>query len=103
MNKNTFTSVKLTKGEMNTYDFGDITLHAYKTNDFIDDEVFILVKNGKGVAIELPCFFDNIKELTAFLKENGNRRSRKARRLSCRRRKFFTRRKNLRNRAVGKI
>ena len=71
MNKNNYVNIKLGKGEINAYDFGGIKLYAYKTNDFIDDEVFILVKNGKGVVIELPCFFDNIEELTAFLKENG--------------------------------
>ncbi|HBN12300.1 MAG TPA: hypothetical protein DD415_01645 [Clostridiales bacterium] len=70
MNKNNYVNIKLGKGEINAYDFGGIVLYAYKTNDFIDDEVFILVKNGKGVVIELPCFFDNIEELTAFLNEN---------------------------------
>lgn len=67
MNKNTFTTVKLAKGEMNVYDFGGIKLHAYKTNDFIDDEVFIVEKNGKAVVIESPCFFDNNKELAEYL------------------------------------
>ena len=38
MNKNTFQTVKLEKGEFNIYDFGTVKLHAYKTNDFIDDE-----------------------------------------------------------------
>ena len=51
MNKNTFSTVKLEKGEMNIYDFGTIKLHAYKTNDFISDEVFIVEKNGKDVII----------------------------------------------------
>lgn len=69
MNKNTFTSVKLAKGEMNIYDFGDVKLHAYKTNDFIDDEVFVVEKNGKAVIIESPCFFDNNKELEKYLKD----------------------------------
>lgn len=69
MNKNTFTTVKLEKGEMNIYDFGNIKLHAYKTNDFIDDEVFIIEKNGKAVIIESPCFFDNINELSEYLKD----------------------------------
>lgn len=68
MNKNTFTTVKLAKGEMNVYDFGGIKLHAYKTNDFIDDEVFIVEKSGKAVIIESPCFFDNNKELAEYLK-----------------------------------
>lgn len=69
MNKNTFKKVNLTKGEMNVYDFGAVKLHAYKTNDFIDDEVFIVEKDGKAVVIESPCFFDNSKELEEYLKD----------------------------------
>lgn len=69
MNKNAFTTVNLEKGEMNIYDFGGVKLHVYKTNDFIDDEVFIVEKNGKAVIIESPCFFDNNKELSEYLKD----------------------------------
>ncbi len=69
MNKNTFTTVKLAKGEVNVYDFGGVKLHAYKTNDFIDDEVFIVEKNGKAVVIESPCFHDNNRELAEYLKD----------------------------------
>lgn len=54
---------------MNIYNFGEIMLHAYKTNDFIDDEVFIVEKNGKAIIIESPCFFDNNKELAEYLKD----------------------------------
>ena len=54
---------------MNIYDFGTARLHAYKTNDFIDDEVFIVEKNGKAVVIESPCFFDNNEELASYLKD----------------------------------
>lgn len=68
MNKNTFITVKLEKGEMNIYDSGTVKLHAYKTNDLIDDEVFIVEKNGKAVVIESPCFFDNNRELSDYLK-----------------------------------
>lgn len=71
MNKNNCTKIKLNKGEMHVYDFNGIKLYAYKTGDYINDEVFIIVKNGKGVVIELPCFFDNINELTEFLKNNS--------------------------------
>lgn len=67
MDKNSFKKVMLGKGEMNVYDFGGIKLHAYKTNDFIDNEVFIVEKDGKAVIIEAPCFFDNIRELTDYL------------------------------------
>ena len=69
MNKNTYTKVALAKGEVGVYDFGEVKLHAYKTNDLIDNEVFIVEKNGKAVVIESPCFFDNISELTAYLKD----------------------------------
>jgi len=69
MNKNTFQTVKLAKGEMNVYDFGGVKLHAYKTNDLIDDEVFTVEKNGKAVVIESPCFFDNNKELAEYLND----------------------------------
>lgn len=69
MNKNTFETVKLAKGEMHIYDFSGIRLHAYKTNDFIDDEVFIVEKNGKAVIVESPCFFDNNTELAEYLKD----------------------------------
>lgn len=67
MNKKTCTERSLGKGEMNIYDFGEIKLHAYKTNDPIDDEVFIVEKNGKAVIIEAPCFFDNNRELEQYL------------------------------------
>ncbi len=67
MNKNTFTKISLKKGEISIYDFGAVRLHAYKTNDFIDDEVFIVEKNGSAVVIESPCFFDNNNEFEEYI------------------------------------
>lgn len=71
MNKNRYQKIPLSKGEMYVYDFGGAKLHAYKTNDFISDEVFIVEKNGAAVMIESPCFFDNHQELENYLTENG--------------------------------
>ena len=71
MNKNTFKKITLGKGEMSVYDFDTMKLHAYKTNDFIVDEVFIAEKDGKAVIIEAPCFYDNIAELTKYLADNS--------------------------------
>lgn len=71
MKKTDCTTVKLGKGEVAVYDFGDARLHAYKTNDLIDDEVFIVERDGKGFVIEYPCFFDNIKELEAYISDKG--------------------------------
>lgn len=68
MDKNKYVTVKLAKGEMHVYDFGSIKLHAYKTNDFINNEVFVVEKNNQAVIIESPCFFDNAAELEAYLK-----------------------------------
>ena len=69
MNKNTFTKIGLNKGEVNVYNFGTIKLHAYKTNDLMSDEVFIVEKNGQSVVIESPCFFDNEKEFSDYVKD----------------------------------
>lgn len=63
MDKKTFKTVKLEKGEINIYDFGKVKLHAYKTGDLIDNEVFIIEKNGKVVVIESPCFLIILKHL----------------------------------------
>ena len=71
MNKNADRTVTLDKGRVDIYTKNEITLYAYQTNDAIDDEVFILAKEGRGVVIELPCFYDNIRELTDFLVREG--------------------------------
>lgn len=71
MDKNTCTRIKLGKGEMHLYECGKLRLHAYKTNDFMDDEVFLLEKDGRAVAIESPCFFDNNRELEAYMRDKG--------------------------------
>ena len=68
MEKNNFKTVNLGKGVMEIYDFGAVKLHAYKTNDLITDECFLLEKGGKMFMVEAPCFFDNIKELEAYIK-----------------------------------
>lgn len=67
MNKNSFRKVTLAKGEVAVYDAGTLRLHAYKTNDPMSDEVFIVEKGGQAVVIESPCFHDNVAELTAYL------------------------------------
>ena len=64
MNKTADRTVALDKGRVDVYTKNGVTLYAYQTRDLIADEVFILAKNGRGVVIELPCFHDNIRELT---------------------------------------
>lgn len=67
MDKNTCQTITLGLGVINCYDFGAVRLHAYKTNDPIDNEVFIIEKDGQAVVIESPCFDGNIRELTDYL------------------------------------
>ena len=71
MNKTADRTVALDKGRVDVYTKNGVTLYAYQPRDLIDNEVFVLAKKGRGVVIELPCFFDNIRELTDFLKSEG--------------------------------
>ena len=63
MNKRDFTTVRLAQGEMHIYDFGGVKLHAYQTGDPLADEVFLVEKAGKLVAIESPCFTGSVAAL----------------------------------------
>lgn len=67
MKKTECSTAKLGKGEVSVYDFGDAKLHAYKTNDLIDDEVFIIEKSGRGFVNELYPEYagDNYLAMTA--------------------------------------
>lgn len=60
---------KLNKGEVYVYELADIKLHAYKTNDLLQDEVFILEKQHQGIMLESPCFQDNIAELSQYVQQ----------------------------------
>lgn len=71
MKKTNYNEIKLEKGVVFEYSFGEVKLLVYRTNDFIDDEAIMLVKNNKMAVIESPCFNDNIAELEAFIKESG--------------------------------
>ncbi|MDO4838051.1 MAG: hypothetical protein Q4B32_06620 [Clostridia bacterium] len=71
MKKTASRTVQLNRGRMEVYPKGDVTLYAYQTCDPLADEVFVAAKQGRGVVIELPCFYDNIRELTDFLASEG--------------------------------
>ena len=68
-------NVKLQKGDVTVMDYGGICVHVYNTRDAIDDQVIVLerphkiMKGGRGVVIELPCFRDSIEEMTQYLKD----------------------------------
>ncbi|MDR0886902.1 MAG: hypothetical protein LBN22_11255 [Clostridiales Family XIII bacterium] len=67
MEQKNYKNISLAKGAVRVYDLGTTKLHAYQTNDPMNDEVFILEKNGSAIVIEAPCFVDNIVELTEYI------------------------------------
>lgn len=64
-------TIDLEKGQVALYGFEGLKLHAYATNDPLDDEVFIIENDGRGFVIEPPCFVDNISELEGYLASAG--------------------------------
>ena len=62
-----YKKVNLNKGYVLVYDFGDVKVHNYNTNDYISDQVIVLEKNNKVVIIESPAFYDNNKELESYI------------------------------------
>ena len=63
--------IKLDKGYVLVYDFGEVKVHNYNTADYIDDQVILLEKNRKTVVIESPVFYDNNKELEKYIESLG--------------------------------
>lgn len=59
--------ITLEVGEMKVYDFGSIKLHAYKTNDPIDDESFLLETADAIIGIESPSFAANPEEYVQYI------------------------------------
>lgn len=68
MTKQDFTTVKLETGEIRRYDFGQVKLHAYQTDDPLNDEVFLLEKEGRFVILESPCFTESAAALSNYIK-----------------------------------
>ena len=62
------TRINLEKGYILKYEFNNINVYNYSTNDYLNDLVIMLEKNGKLVIIESPTFYDNNKELEEYIK-----------------------------------
>ena len=66
-----YKKIQLNKGYVLVYDFGNVKVHNYSTQDYIDDQVIMLEKNNKIVVIESPAFYDNNVELENYIKSLG--------------------------------
>lgn len=60
--------VNLNKGYMEVYDFGEIKLHAYQTNDLMYDESYILENKDNVLLVEFPAFYDNLEEFEQYVR-----------------------------------
>ena len=60
--------INLKKGFIDIYDFGEIKLHAYQTNDLMNDECFILENDKNVLLVEFPAFHSNLGEFEEYIK-----------------------------------
>lgn len=63
--------INLKKGFIEKYDFGEIKLHSYQTNDLMYDESYILENNDNVLLVEFPAFYDNLQEFEEYVKNIG--------------------------------
>ena len=60
--------IDLKKGFVEVYNFGDIKLHSYQTNDFMYDESYILENKDNVLLVEFPAFYDNLEEFEEYVR-----------------------------------
>ena len=60
--------INLNKGFIDVYNFGDIKLHCYQTNDLMNDESYILEDEENILLVEFPAFYDNLEEFEKYVK-----------------------------------
>lgn len=61
------TKITEKNGNFIIYDYGKIKLHAYTTNDFLNDEVYIIENNNLLIGIEMPSFTKNLEEWKEYI------------------------------------
>lgn len=60
--------VNLKKGFIDIYNFGDIKLHCYQTNDLMNDESYILENKENVLLVEFPAFYNNLEEFEKYVR-----------------------------------
>ena len=60
--------IDLKKGFVEVYNFGEIKLHSYQTNDLMYDESYILENKEDILLVEFPAFYDNLEEFEKYVK-----------------------------------
>ena len=60
--------INLGKGYIDIYNFGNIKLHCFQTNDLMNDESYIIENNENVLLVEFPAFYDNLEEFEKYVK-----------------------------------
>lgn len=68
MKKTDYKEIKLEKGTIFEYSFGEVKLLVYRTNDFIDDEAILLVKTTKQLLSNRLALMTTLQSLSSLLK-----------------------------------
>ena len=61
----------LGSGKVYIYDFGKIKLHAYGTNDAMNDTAYLIETDKEFIGIETPAFFDDLKSYGSYIKQSN--------------------------------
>lgn len=67
MSLTALSAVAQPKGRVETYEFANMKLHVYYTNDALGDASYIVEGNNALVTMEQPLFKDNVAEFDALL------------------------------------
>jgi len=59
--------INLKKGFVEKFEFDNMTLHAYQTNDLMNDECLILENNDNLLLLEMPPFHENFDEYSEYV------------------------------------
>lgn len=58
---------KLGNGKVYIYDFGKIRLHAYETNDAMNDTAYIIETENELTGIETPAFYEDLNAYNGYV------------------------------------
>ena len=64
-------TVELGVGTVQVYSFGAVSLHAYQTNDPIDNQCYLVETDTELVGIESPAFHANLTEYAQYIQSLG--------------------------------
>lgn len=62
---------QLGNGKVIVYDFGNVKLHTYITNDALSDTAYLIEADKEFIGIETPAFYDDLKAYSSYIKQSG--------------------------------